>query len=370
VQSPGPTAILVGCGNIGSQLAPQLPLVGIRRIVLIDHDRVQHARNSRCCSLYSNKNLDGEHKVSVLARHIRALHPDCQVFELTKTLNLVGLAILWDFTPAVLLGCVDSLRTRYELAETSYVLNIPLVDLAINQSPDWVTARVRTSWTAFNGIDPLDIWGTETWSRLDDLHPCGQSRDDGRPVGSMISGIIAAALALMQVQQLLRKEHADIGWETRIDLSHEQSVLRCKLPESGSSPLDHANVILKPPPVVVAETIGELVRHAEARLGAGAEVILNRKIATELVCNRCLRRKQWPGPSAACECDSCGGHQHAESLLAVLSTNSPKEMMDAPVACLGADEDILLMTSGDGSRRMWLRYGPRATAEDCGQCGS
>jgi hypothetical protein len=350
------TVALVGCGNIGSKLAVQLPLLGIQRILLIDPDRICHARNSRCCEVYASRDLEGRFKVDVLGRVLRASFSEVRVAEWPVTLNLVGLATLRGC--AALVGALDSRRGRYELAEAAMMLDLPLVDLAIGGRSSQLVARARTTWTSRNGIDPLNVWSARDWQLLERPQPCGGAGREAptgqRPVASTISGSMAAALGLMQIDKLLAGDMTDIGWETRIDLN--AGLVRCRLPRDGSSPLDRRCRITEAPLVVRARTLVDLVKAAEHRLGPGAEVHLRRPIVTGTVCNRCERRNDTPEPWTTGSCEFCGGLRYGLFPVQVLAMRSLDGLVDAPLGCLGTRDDILLVQSEDGSTRAWFEY--------------
>ena len=133
--------ILVGAGNIGSRLALELPLLGVRRAVLIDPDAVEE-RNLLCCRDFGPADV-GVPKVEVLAERLRQSHKALDVTALPAALADVALASLRDEEPAVLAGAVDSRRSRYELARVSLLVGLPLVDLAISAAGDEAVARAR-----------------------------------------------------------------------------------------------------------------------------------------------------------------------------------------------------------------------------------
>lgn len=232
-QAPGPTIILVGCGNIGSKLALELPLLGIRRVVLVDPDRICVERNGRCCTLFASAAVQGRFKVDVIKDEIRKHDLRCEAIRQPKLLRQLGLSELRQFTPAILVGAVDSRRARLELVEIAAELDVPLVDLAISGSPKQVVARIRTTWSSVDGISAPEMWSAADWQLLDEQVSCGAGDDDSnRPVSSVISGALAAVLGLKQITKLLAADSSDIGWETRIDLD-TLSLVRSRLKSSG-----------------------------------------------------------------------------------------------------------------------------------------
>lgn len=228
-QSPRHTVILVGCGNIGSKIALEVPMLGIKRVVLIDPDRICVKRNSKCCTLFASAAVQGQFKVDVLFDAIGKQNPQCEVIRLPMLLKQLNIAELRKFTPAILVGAVDSRRARKELAETAVALDVPLVDLAIAGSPDQLIARAQTTWTSVDGVSPLEMWSATDWQLIEEQVSCSASNDDGKhPVSSAISGALAAVLGLTQIKKLLAGDVSDIGWVIRIDLN-TSSLIRSRL---------------------------------------------------------------------------------------------------------------------------------------------
>ncbi len=67
---------VVGCGGIGSNIAPLLVRSGVRRLLLVDFDVVECSNLNR--QLYLPEDI-GSPKVSVLASHLLRLAPDLEI---------------------------------------------------------------------------------------------------------------------------------------------------------------------------------------------------------------------------------------------------------------------------------------------------
>lgn len=227
---PEPTVILVGCGNIGSKLASQLPQIGVKRIVLIDPDRICVARNSRCCTLFASQNIEGQLKVEVLSEEIKKQTPAVQVNFLPMSLRYADIAKLREFGPSVMVGAVDSRSARNGLAEVAKALDCPLIDAAIAGSHNEIVAKVSSMWPSLDGLSPLGPWSGSDWQLSDQVRPCDRPDEnhDNRQVASPISGALAAALCLTQIRKLFSGDSSDIGWETRVDLNNP-TIARCQL---------------------------------------------------------------------------------------------------------------------------------------------
>jgi len=353
--------VLVGVGNIGTRLAAELPLAGARHLVLVDPDVVR-PRNLACCAALGPEDA-GQAKVDVLCRYVRAHHPQLDVSRHAVALDRLGLARLWALRPFVLVGAVDSRRSRYELAETAMLLGMPLVDLAIDQSPDATHARVQVTWFDAHPVDPLNAWSAEDWALIEEVLPCGSADVvNGHPVAGPVSGMLAAALGAGAVRRLLDGDTSDLGFEMRIDLG-SRLIAKCQLPQTGLSPLDPALAIREPPLASTAATIGELLDCAGRALGSGATVVLNRPFSRRFTCRHCAALfVDRPGPADEPRtCDTCGRALVPADPVDSLSAETAKIVAEAPVRALGAAWDLVLSVSADGARHVWIEYGKEST---------
>ncbi len=235
---PGPTIIVVGCGSIGSKLIMQLPLVGARRIILIDFDRINSDRNASTCSIFASDNLHGHLKVETLSKELQHRFPNCEVVCLAKPLAQVDPATLIRFNPAILVGAVDNRDARRQIAQLAQLAqpDMPFVDLAISGSPNQLVARVRSTWQSIDGINHLHMWSAMDLQLLEQNTSCSRSQDS---TSNVVSGILAAALGIQQIQKILAANFSDVGFETRIDLKN-LSLTRCRL-GAGSSPTSNGS---------------------------------------------------------------------------------------------------------------------------------
>jgi hypothetical protein len=200
--------ILVGLGNIGSRLAMELPLAGARKVLLVDPDRVS-CRNLRTCWAF-NPNSIGQPKVDIVVQQVRRSFPQVSAEAAPCLFNRLGLARLRDWSPAVLVGAVDSRHARYELAEAAIWLGMPLIDLGIPAAGP-PAARVQVTWWPMQAIDPLNAWSALDWSLLEQPQPCGSPSADqeDRPLASSVSGAVAASLGAAALRKLLSYDTSD-----------------------------------------------------------------------------------------------------------------------------------------------------------------
>jgi molybdopterin/thiamine biosynthesis adenylyltransferase len=119
------TAVVVGVGALGNEVAKNLALAGIGRLVLCDPDTV-HTSNLSRTVLFGPKD-GGVPKVVAAAAALRALVPDVVVESRPHRLGSgVGLGELRD--AAVVVGCLDSRRARLALLGRCALVEASLVD--------------------------------------------------------------------------------------------------------------------------------------------------------------------------------------------------------------------------------------------------
>jgi len=119
------TAVVVGVGALGNEVAKNLALAGVGRLILCDPDTVAETNLSRTV-LFGPSDV-GRPKVTVAAERLHELAPGIRVE--TRRADLaagVGLGELAD--AGVVLGCLDSRRARLRLLGRAALVDAALVD--------------------------------------------------------------------------------------------------------------------------------------------------------------------------------------------------------------------------------------------------
>ena len=145
------TTVIIGVGALGNEVAKNLALAGVGRLVLCDPDLIQVSNLSRAV-LFGPEDAEsggvaGRPKVDVAAASLRRLVPGITVETRPHDLDSgVGLGELVSAT--VVLGCLDTRRARLRLLGRCALTEAPLVD---------------------GGTYP---WGGEVRLRLSTREPC------------------------------------------------------------------------------------------------------------------------------------------------------------------------------------------------------
>lgn len=121
----GATVVVAGVGALGNEVAKNLALAGLGRLILCDPDTVESSNLSRTV-LVSDDDV-GRPKAEAAARALRRLNPGIRVEPRTADLATgVGLGELADAD--VVLGCLDSRRSRLRLLGRCALVDAVLID--------------------------------------------------------------------------------------------------------------------------------------------------------------------------------------------------------------------------------------------------
>ena len=120
--------LVIGAGALGNEILKNLVLLGFRRIVVVDSDRIDVSNLSRTI-LYRSEDV-GEFKVNVAARACASISPDAVVQPIVaNVLRDCGLG-LFNWCDIVLAG-LDNREARLWLNRSSWKVNRPWIDGAI-----------------------------------------------------------------------------------------------------------------------------------------------------------------------------------------------------------------------------------------------
>lgn len=124
---------IVGAGGTGSAVAEQLVRLGVRKLLLIDADRLSPSNVTR---VYGSTPADvGRPKVEVLRDHLMRIAPelDCDILARMGTLRSAVQAMA---AADLVLGCTDDNAGRLALARLSTYFLLPVIDLGVLISSD------------------------------------------------------------------------------------------------------------------------------------------------------------------------------------------------------------------------------------------
>ena len=119
---------IVGAGGTGSAVAEQLVRLGVRRLVLVDSDKLSCSNVTR---VYGSTLDDvGTLKVDVLCKHLRRIAPDLQCTVIASMVTAEAVARELSGCDLIF-GCTDDNAGRLVLSRLSTYFLIPVIDLGV-----------------------------------------------------------------------------------------------------------------------------------------------------------------------------------------------------------------------------------------------
>lgn len=292
----GRRVAVVGVGNLGGQTANHMGLLGVS-LTLVDRDRV--GPENLLTQGFAPDQV-GLPKAQARAEALRRLNPDCRVEPIHARVESLGLGVLRAVD--LILAAVDSLHARVAINEIAMRLGIPWHDAAIDGTglsytarvaaypgrPDgacWLCSHDATSIHALLGADGVPA-GCPTW--------WGATEPATAPTlgVSALGAAASAAQVIWAIEHLLGRDVGAGGRETHFDL--RLGAMRShRLPFNRDCLLDHRVFRLTPiGGPVEAMSVANTFRLAEARLGSGVTLRLNRRrLVTELRCAACAEAR-------------------------------------------------------------------------------
>jgi molybdopterin/thiamine biosynthesis adenylyltransferase len=226
------SVLIAGVGNIGSPLASYLAGSGIRRLILLDRDRVE-AKNLHTQD-YRPEDV-GRAKAEALADRLRTRFPDVAIEAITANLEDVPLG---RFAVELILGALDSRRARQLLiSEIAWPLGIAVVDGGVGEG--W-RGRVQTFVPGRDAACLECTWGREDYRQLTVEYPCVPGAGASAPatVSPAFAGAAAAAVMTAEAIRLLTGATEKTNQETTFDLFHRRWMVT-RLRRATSCRFDH-----------------------------------------------------------------------------------------------------------------------------------
>lgn len=124
------TVMVVGAGALGNEVLKNLAMVGVGRIVVIDHDRVEASNLTR--SILFRRRDCGRAKAEVAAESLRDIDPGLRVEPLVAdVMTEVGWG--WFRDCDLVIGCLDNREARLWVNRVCWQATRPWIDGAIQE---------------------------------------------------------------------------------------------------------------------------------------------------------------------------------------------------------------------------------------------
>ena len=120
------SAVVIGCGGLGTNVATHLAGAGIGRLLLVDFDAVEK-RNLNRQYFYTEADI-GKPKCELLAKRLSAYAPDCEIKCLNKKVSEFSFADGYD----IIIIAVDNIETRRNVSDYCVCRKMPCINGSIN----------------------------------------------------------------------------------------------------------------------------------------------------------------------------------------------------------------------------------------------
>jgi len=349
--------LMIGAGALGNEILKNLVLLGFRRIVIVDSDRIDESNLSRTI-LYRSEDI-GEFKVKVAARACKSISPQSIVQPIVaNVLRDCGLG-LFHWSDIVLAG-LDNREARLWLNRSSWKVNRPWIDGAIEGING--VARVFLP-----GVPPCYecTLGEVDWAILDRRMSCNllehEEVTEGKvPTTPTISSIVAG----IQVQEAVKLLHGlpTLSGHGYVFEGLHHSSYRVEYTENS----DCMSHYMLPEIVAVPEgsddlTLQQLWQRAARDLASDQVVIeFSRDIIHKLICPNCGKEQDFFAPvgSVSYEAGHCPSDGKMRVVQAIHSYDGSQTFGNRKLTQLGlprfdvftarrVDREIGYLLSGD-----------------------
>jgi adenylyltransferase/sulfurtransferase len=354
--------LVVGAGALGNEVLKNLALLGARRLLIFDLDRIETSNLNR--SVLFRTSDEGAPKATVAARALKDLDPECVA--VGRDANLLHAAGLGLFHWAdLVIGCVDNREAR---------IFVNAACAATGRA--WVDGAIESFQGIVRVFDPAhgpcyECTMNETDRKLvAERRSCAMLAREVAALGHVPATVTSAAqIGALQTQEAIKLLHGQpalVGEGLHTDgMWNEAS--RVAYPRREDCP-GHENLGPITPLGIGTSgaTLGELLSRAEAELGAGAVLDFSRDLVIALRCPEC--GDEQPGGAVLgaltereAACPACGTHRIVD-VAASASRGGPVDLALTPAALGLPPFDIVVARRGLEQRRAWLFDGDAESA--------
>jgi len=226
------SVLLAGAGAIGNEVAKNLAMLGVGRIIIVDRDTVEMSNVSRM--VFFEKNDLGKNKAEVLAKNIHAKYPFVQTIAFRGDLERLPLKFYLD-SDVIVCG-LDNVVSRIFLTQICRKYSVPLVDGGITG----LNGRVHV-YIPPNDACPVCIFPPNQYSKIAGLrNPCDAPLEqEAVPSFSTTISLVSSILAQETVKLIIGMEEyrSNARWPESSG-QPLRSVLFLDLKNNRYSPMD------------------------------------------------------------------------------------------------------------------------------------
>lgn len=348
--------LVVGAGALGNEILKNAALLGFRKVIIVDLDRIEESNLSRTV-LYRESDI-GQFKSQVAARAYLSLAADAEVHSLNgNVVNDCGLG-LFEWSDLIIAG-LDNREGRLWINRSAWKVNRPWIDGAI----EGINGVVRVF---LPGVPPCYecTLGEIDWALLEKRLSCNLLHLASAPEGKVpTTPTISSVIAGIQVQEAVKLIHglptlASKGYVFE-GLNHTSYVV-----DYTENPdcMSHYTV---PEIVHLAEssnevTLRDLRKRAQSDLGAEDVVIeFSRDVVQKFQCSACgvEEAKFAPMGSIPFESARCTKDGQMRTVVSVHSYSGLEDFGDRRLSELGLPLLDLYVARHEGNEIGYIPYG-------------
>lgn len=207
--------LLAGAGAIGNEVAKNLAMLGVGRILLVDRDTVEMSNVSRM--VFFEQNDLGRNKAEVLAKNIHRKYPFVETLAFRGDLESMPLKFYLD-SDVIVCG-LDNVISRIYLSQVCRKYSIPLVDGGITG----LNGRVHV-YLPPNDACPVCMFPSTQYSKIAGLrNPCDAPLEQ--------EAVPSFSTTISLVSSILSQE------VIKLILGLKQYLANAKWPETSGQPL-------------------------------------------------------------------------------------------------------------------------------------
>lgn len=336
------TAVILGLGALGNEVAKNLALAGVGRLILCDPDVVEASNLSRMV-LFSPDDIRRP-KVEAAADAISRMGGITRIETRQATLTAgVGLGEL--AAASVVLGCLDSRRSRLELLSRCALVGAVLVD---GGTGPWIgEVRIRRSTE-----EPCYACSLSPFERgeADMPRSCAEAQPPGAQPASIATTAVTAGWMTTIVLRLLLGQPLSYRM-LRIDavLGTTAPVGLVRDPDCPHhKPLPAVDAVL---PLSHLDRVSSLLRV----LPAGSDPLSWSAFPVTAPCLHCGHKSGYDDSGGAdrpalARCAKCGAVRRLQSSYRLAEANHWSRLADMGVA----PQEILTVRTG-GGKHLWMQ---------------
>ena len=125
------TVMIIGVGATGNEVAKNLSLTGIGKLILIDYDIIEKSNLNRCILFNMENKVESKYKVDIIKAACEKLNPEVKILTIKKALNEIDKDLYKQVD--VICSCLDNIEARLEANNYAYYFQVPFIDSGIDE---------------------------------------------------------------------------------------------------------------------------------------------------------------------------------------------------------------------------------------------